>query len=41
LILSVLLNGLIHLGVPFFWQLIATGTALVVAVAFHEWSRRD
>ena len=41
LILSVLLNGLIHLGVPFFWQLIATGTALVVAVAFHEWSQRD
>jgi ribose transport system permease protein len=41
LILSVLLNGLIHLGVPFFWQLIATGTALVTAVAFHEWLKRD
>ena len=41
LILSVLLNGLIHLGVPFFWQLIATGTALVIAVAFHEWSKLE
>jgi ribose/xylose/arabinose/galactoside ABC-type transport system permease subunit len=40
LILSVLLNGLILLGVPFFYQLVATGTVLVVAVAVNESLRR-
>ena len=36
IILSVLLNGLILLGVPFFYQLVATGSAIVLAVAFNE-----
>ena len=36
IILSVLLNGLILMGVPFFFQLVATGSALVLAVAFNE-----
>jgi ribose transport system permease protein len=40
LILSVLLNGLIQLGVHFFWQLLATGLVLIAAVAFHEALRR-
>jgi ribose/xylose/arabinose/galactoside ABC-type transport system permease subunit len=40
LILSMLLNGLILLGVPFFYQLVATGLVLVVAVAVNETLRR-
>jgi ribose transport system permease protein len=36
LFLSVLLNGLIHLGVPFFWQLVVTGLALILAVAVQS-----
>jgi ribose transport system permease protein len=39
IMLSVLLNGLILLGVPFFYQLVATGAALVLAVAVNESSR--
>lgn len=36
LIISVLFNGLILIGVPFFYQLLATGVVLILAVAFNE-----
>jgi ribose/xylose/arabinose/galactoside ABC-type transport system permease subunit len=37
LILSVVFNGLVLLGVPFFYQLVVTGTVLVVAVGVQQW----
>lgn len=40
LIISVVFNGLILLGLPFFYQLVATGCVLVLAVAFNEAIRR-
>jgi ribose transport system permease protein len=40
LILSVVFNGLILLGVPFFYQLAATGLILLLAVAFNEAVRK-
>lgn len=36
LILSVLFNGLILMGVPFFYQLILTGVVLILALAVNE-----
>lgn len=39
-ILQVLFSGLILLGVPFFYQLVATGVVLILAVAFNEALRR-
>ncbi len=42
LALSVLFNVLVHAGVPFFWQLVATGLALIAAVALNTLiGRRD
>jgi simple sugar transport system permease protein len=41
LILSVVFNGLILLGVPFFYQLVITGIVLVGAVAVNELVSRD
>jgi ribose/xylose/arabinose/galactoside ABC-type transport system permease subunit len=40
LILSVLFSGLILLGLPFFYQLVATGLVLVLAIAANEALRR-
>jgi ribose/xylose/arabinose/galactoside ABC-type transport system permease subunit len=40
LILSVLFSGLILLGLPFFYQLVATGAVLVLAIAANEALRR-
>lgn len=37
LILSVVFNGLVLLGVPFFYQLVITGTVLVAAVGVQQW----
>lgn len=36
LILSVLFNGLILMGVPFFYQLVLTGVVLILALAVNE-----
>jgi ribose/xylose/arabinose/galactoside ABC-type transport system permease subunit len=40
LIFSVIFDGLILIGVPFFYQLVVTGVVLVVAVAFNQMVRR-
>jgi ribose transport system permease protein len=40
LILSVLFSGLILLGLPFFYQLVATGVVLILAIGFNETLRR-
>jgi inositol transport system permease protein len=40
LILSVVFNGLILLGVPFFYQLVVTGSVLIVAVGVQQWLAR-
>ena len=37
---TVMNNGFVVLGVQRFWQDVAVGVILVVAVAFDEWRRR-
>jgi ribose transport system permease protein len=41
LLLGTLTNGMILLDVPSFWQLVAKGALLVVAVVIQQWRARD